>query len=318
MKPLMHSEKAQGVIPQRILVIRLGALGDFVQSFGPFQAIRQAFPAAHITLLTTAPFVELAKLSPWFDEVLTDTRPRWTDVPQILALRKMLRGYDRVYDLQTSARTARYFVLAGRPVSWCGHVGEGHLAHLNPWRDEMHTRARQRDQLSMAGIKDVPQPDVSWLRDKGAKLDEPYVLIVPGAAVHRPAKRWPARRYGELAAEIFRRGLQPVLVGHETEQPLAQDILKYCPEALNLMGKTTLPELAGLAARAQCAVGNDTGPMHLAAVMGCRCVVLFSADSNPALTAPLGWQAGQVRVLRVRDLALLCVQRVAAALWWRH
>lgn len=103
MKPLMHSEKAQGIIPQRILVIRLGALGDFVQSFGPFQAIRQAFPAAHITLLTTAPFVELARLSPWFDEVLTDTRPRWTDVPQILALRKMLRGYDRVYDLQTSA-----------------------------------------------------------------------------------------------------------------------------------------------------------------------------------------------------------------------
>ena len=173
MKTLMHSEKVQDVIPQRILVIRLGALGDFVQSFGPFQAIRQAFPAAHITLLTTAPFVELARLSPWFDEVLTDTRPRWADVPQILALRKMLRGYDQVYDLQTSARTARYFVLASRPVSWCGHVGEGHLAHLNPWRDEMHTRARQRDQLRMAGIKDVPQPDVSWLRDKGPKLDTP-------------------------------------------------------------------------------------------------------------------------------------------------
>ncbi|PHY95260.1 ADP-heptose--LPS heptosyltransferase [Acetobacter pomorum] len=318
MSVLLGSQKVQKAGIQRVLVIRLGALGDFVQSFGPFQAIRQAYPAAHITLLTTTPFIELARLCPWFDEVLTDTRPRWTDVRQIRALRQMLRGYDRVYDLQTSARTARYFLLAGRPATWCGHVGKGSLTHLNPWRDEMHTRARQRDQLRMAGIVDVPQPDISWLRDKGPEFDFPYILIVPGAAQHRPAKRWPARRYGELAAEIFRRGVRPVLVGHETEQPLAQDILKYCPQALNLMGKTTLPELAGVAARAQCAVGNDTGPMHLAAVMGCKCVVLFSADSNPGLTAPLGWRAGQVRVLRVRDLALLCVQRVAAALWWRH
>ncbi len=50
----------------RILVIRLGALGDFVQSFGPFAAIRAHHPDANVTLLTTAPFAELARQAPWF------------------------------------------------------------------------------------------------------------------------------------------------------------------------------------------------------------------------------------------------------------
>ncbi|GAN68256.1 glycosyltransferase family 9 protein [Acetobacter orleanensis] len=303
---------------RRILVIRLGALGDFVQSFGPFQAIRTAHPDAHITLLTTTPFVELARLSPWFDTVECDPRLSWGNLPALLAFRQALRGYDRVYDLQTSSRTARYYALAGRPKTWCGHVGRSPLAHANLWRNDMHTRTRQRDQLRRAGIADVPAPDTRWLADLGPHLEGPYGLIVPGASPHRPAKRWPVRRYAELATRMKDLGLRPVVVGSKAEQPLAAAITQACPQALDLTGRTTLPELAGLAARAQVAVGNDTGPMHLAALMGCRSVVLFSADSNPALTAPLGRAPRQVCVLCVRDLATLSVNRVAAALSCRH
>ena len=61
---------------ERILVIKLSALGDFVQAFGPFSAIRSAHSEAHITLLTTDPYRELAMRSPWFDDVWTDTRPK--------------------------------------------------------------------------------------------------------------------------------------------------------------------------------------------------------------------------------------------------
>ena len=303
---------------QRVLVIRLGALGDFVQSFGPFQAIRAAHPQAFITLLTTQLFVELARLSPWFDAVETDQRPAWGNLPALLKLRQSLRSYDRIYDLQTSSRTARYFVLAGRPASWCGHVGHGPLRHDNRWRNDMHTGPRQRNQLRRAGIADVPVPDVSWLAERGPHLDRPYALIVPGAAPHRPAKRWPVRRYAELAARLESLGLLPVVVGARGETPLADVIRQACPQAVDLTGQTTLPELAGLAARAQVAVGNDTGPMHLAALMGCPSVVLFSADSNPSLTAPLGRVPGQVCVLSVQDLATLSVNRVAAALSCRH
>ena len=60
----------------RILVIKLGALGDMVQAFGPFQAIRRHHGHAHITLLTTAPFAEFAMATGWFDEVWVDARPR--------------------------------------------------------------------------------------------------------------------------------------------------------------------------------------------------------------------------------------------------
>ncbi|WP_354857252.1 glycosyltransferase family 9 protein [Acetobacter fabarum] len=303
-----------GLDPQRILVIRLSALGDFVQSFGPFEAIRRAHPNASITLLTTRPFVDLARLAPWFDHVEVDHRPRWTNLAGLRTLRRQLRGYDRVYDLQTSGRTARYFWLAGWPV-WSGHVGRAALPHANPWRNIMHTRPRQRDQLRMAGVTPVDRPDLGWLVGGGPHLPQPYALLVPGAAPHRPAKRWPAGHYGQLAAQMVAHGITPVVVGSAGEQPLAAQILRYCPQALDLTGQTSLPDLAGLAARAWGAVGNDTGPMHLAAEVGCRCLVLFSRDSTPARTAPLGYAPGQVDVLWARDLAFLSVQRVAAALW---
>lgn len=298
---------------QKILVIRLGALGDFVQSFGPFEAIRTAHPTAQITLLTTKPFVELAQASGWFDRVECDARPRWHNVKGMLALRRQLRGYNRVYDLQTSSRTARYYTLAGKP-EWSGHVPGAALAHDNPWRNAMHTTARQRDQLQKAGIQSVPLPNVSWLANQGPKLGFAYALLVPGAAPHRPAKRWPARRYGYVAQKLVAQGITPLVVGTAADQTLAQEICHICPQAQDYTGRTTLLELAGLAARATIAIGNDTGPMHLAAQMGCRCLVLFSGHSDPALTAPLGRKPGQVCVFSVPDLALLGVDRVAAAL----
>lgn len=295
--------------PRRILVIKLGALGDVVLAFGPFAAIRAHHPDAHITLLTTAPFAELARRSPWFDAVEVDARPRWWDLPGLRDLRRTLRGYDFVYDLQTSGRSSRYFRLAGRP-PWSGIARGASHPHANPDRDAMHTVERQREQLRMAGIPDVPAPDLSWLTAGGPVLPPPYALLVPGAAPHRPAKRWPAERFGALAALLAERGVHPVVAGTAAEAPLAAAILAACPAAEDLTGRTSLFDLAGLAARASLAVGNDTGPMHLAAAVGCPCVVLFSADSDPALTAP----RGRVRVLRADRLADLPPARVAAAL----
>lgn len=293
----------------RILVIKLGALGDFVLAFGPFAAIRAHHPAAHVTLLTTAPFAGLARASPWFDAVQVDDRPRWWDLPSLVRLRQTLQGFDFVYDLQTSGRSARYHRLAGRP-PWSGVARGASHPHANPGRDAMHTLDRQREQLAMAGVIRFPPPDLSWLLDAGPVLPQPYVLLVPGAAPHRPAKRWPAESYGVLACVLDGQGLRPVVAGAAADRPLAAVILAACPAALDLTGRTTLPELAGLAARAAAAVGNDTGPMHLAAAAGCRCVVLFSGRSDPALTAP----RGRVTVLREHDLADLTVERVAAAL----
>lgn len=297
-------------IMARILVVKLGALGDFVLAFGPFAAIRARHAGDHVALLTTAPFAPLARAAPWFDEVLVDARPRWWDLPGLAGLRRQLRGWDLVYDLQTSGRSSRYFRLAGRP-AWSGIAPGCSLPHRDAGRDALHTVERQRGQLRDAGITRLPEPDLAWLMEGGPRLPEPYALLVPGAAPHRPAKRWPASRFGALARLLRDRGLRPVAAGTAGEMPLAEAIRAACPEALDLTGRTSLLDLGGLAARARLAVGNDTGPMHLAAAVGCPSLVLFSQDSDPALTAPRG---PRVAVLREPDLADLSVERVAAAL----
>ncbi len=297
--------------PQRILVIKLGALGDIVLAFAPFAAIRAQHPDAHVTLLTTAPFLGLASASPWFDAVALDTRPSAWDLRGLRRLRRLLAGHDFVYDLQTSGRSSRYHLLAGRP-SWSGIAPGCSHPDRNPHRDRLHTRLRQTGQLADAGIPAVPDPDLSWLAAHGPVLPGRVALLVPGAAPHRPAKRWPADRFGALAVRLAAAGLIPVVLGSAADAPLAAAILRACPEARDLTGRTTLLELAGLASRAALAVGNDTGPMHLAAAMGCRCLVLFSRHSDPVLTAPVGRHTGQVEVLRVPDLSTLDVDTVAA------
>ncbi|CAI9120219.1 glycosyltransferase family 9 protein [Brytella acorum] len=294
----------------RILVIRLGALGDFVLSFGPFASIRAAYPGAEITLLTTEPFRALAEAAPWFDRVLCDERPRMSQPVALWRLLNGLKSYDLVFDLQTSRRSARYFALAGRPC-WSGAAPGCAHPHDNPWRNHMHTIVRQRDQLRRARVASIA-PDLSWLAAQGPVLHEGYAVLVPGASPHRPTKRWSTTHFGRLASHLRETGLRTVVVGAQADRHLAREIMRECPETLDLTGQTSLPELAGLLSRATLACGNDTGPMHLAAAMGCRALVLFSGDSDPRLTAPVGRVAGAVRVLAEENLADLPVARVAA------
>jgi ADP-heptose:LPS heptosyltransferase len=304
-----------------ILVIKHGALGDLVQAFGPFAAIRAHHPGAAITLLTTRPFAGLMQKAPWFDHVAVDDRPPWWNLLawRRLGLRLAGAGFGRVYDLQTSDRSSRLFTamrLYGARPEWSGIAPGASHPHANPGRDAMHTADRQREQLSQAGITDFPAPDLSWLKGDAARfgLASPYALLVPGAAPHRPAKRWPAEHYGALAAHLAARGITPVTLGTAAEAPLAVEIRRLCPGAIDLTGRTAIADIATLAAGAMLAVGNDTGPMHLVAAMGTPSLVLFSADSDPALCAPRGGGEGNVRVLRVADLRGLDAETVRAAL----
>jgi ADP-heptose:LPS heptosyltransferase len=285
-----------------------------VLSFGPFAAIREHHPDADITLLTTAPFAGLMQGSPWFDHVVIDDKPSWWQVRALHRLSGQLRGYDFVYDLQTSGRSTRYFALAGRP-PWSGIAPGCSHPQSDPKRETMHTIERQRDQLEIAGVVEFPPPDLSWLTDTPVpELPKRFALLVPGAAPTRPAKRWPAAHFAELAVELARRGFTPVVIGAAAEAELAAVIKAACPQAVDLVGRTTLQQLFAVAARAALAVGNDTGPMHIAASVGCRCIVLFSADSDPSMTAPRGPGGEWPIVLRAPVLADLAVSGVVEAL----
>jgi len=287
---------------QRILVVKLGALGDFVQAFGPFAAIRAHHPDSEITLLTTKPFAEMAVASPYFDHVWVDDKPRLWQLGKVAALRSKLRAgrFTRVYDLQTSDRSGWYFRLLGAGVEWSGIAKGCSHPHANPRRDFMHTIDRQAEQLAMAGIENVPSPDLSWTEADLSRfgLPHPYALLCPGGAPHRPAKRWPAAHFGQLAQWLAERGVIPVVLGTDKEQGAIDTIVAACPQARSLAGQTGFLDILGLGRQALLAVGNDTGPMHLAAAAGASSLVLFSADSNPELCAP----RGRVAILCQADL----------------
>ncbi len=294
---------------RRILVIRLGALGDMALSFPAFADIRAHHRDDHVALLTTSPYAGLARDSPWFDATLVDGRPGWTDLRGLWRLRRRLRGFDLTYDLQTSARSSRYFLLAGRP-AWSGIAPGCSLPDADPGRDALHTVARQRGQLAAAGVPPAAM-DLGWLRHHGPVLARRYALLVPGtSAAQGGAKKWPVAHTAELAVALARSGLRPVVVGTAAEADDAAIIRAACPDALDLTGRTSIQDLAGLADRAALAVGGDTGPIQLAAMMGCRVVALFSRFSSPALAAPVG----QVRLVLAHALAEVEVSRVVSRL----
>ena len=300
-----------GTAPRRILVIRHGALGDFVLSTGPFRAIRAHHLADQVTLLTTAPFEKLAVTSGLFNHVWTDPRPSAFAPRKWWALGRRLRagGFSRVYDLQTSRRSSFYFRLFGPPKpEWSGIAPSASHQHTNPRRTSMHTLERQREQLAVAGISHVPPPNLDWVTADLAKfaLRPPYALLVPGGSGHRPQKRWPAAHYADLAGRLSAAGLRPVVLGTSAEQALGQEIAGS--SGLDLTGQTDLADIAELARGAKVAVGNDTGPMHMAAAAGCRSVVLFSNASDPALCAPRG---DHVLAIQISTLAELSVDEVA-------
>lgn len=309
---------------EKILVIKLSALGDFVLALAAMKRIRVAHPKARIELLTTPPFEGLAKASPYFNAVSTDGRPE--GFQQWMALRRRLRsaGYTRVYDLQTSSHSNRIFqLLRPNPPAWSGVAFGCSLPHRNPLRNKMHTLERQADQLMYAGAWPdaptepgaAPKPDLSWLKGDddrpvaGAVRPRPYVMFVPGGSAHRPEKRWPVDQYGELARILYARGFDIVVIGGLQETSLAQAIQRQVPRARDLTGRTDFARIALLGAKAALAVGNDTGPLHLAAAAGAPTVVLFSQASDPQLSAP----RGRVSILQAPKLSELPVAKVAQA-----
>jgi ADP-heptose:LPS heptosyltransferase len=307
----------------RILVIKLSALGDVVLGFAAMRRIREAHPEAEITALTTPPFADLIAASPYVDRVEDDGRPRGVRSTWRMIDRLRAAAYDRVYDLQTSRRSSSYFhLLRPDPPEWSGIARGCALPHQNPDRDRMHTLERQADQLKDAGVwpdapvapGTAPPPDLSWMIGEGSEaafgVAPPYALLVPGGSPHRLDKRWPAGRYERLAVELSRRGVQPVVIGGPAEAQIAREIGERSPQALDLIGRTTIADLAALGAKAALAVGNDTGPLHVMAAAGAPTLALFSEASDPALTAPRG---PGVEVLRRTSLEELSVEEVQQA-----
>ncbi len=301
---------------QRILIIRLGALGDMILCAPAFQAIRASYPRAIISLMTQPAWVGLAEAMPWFDNVVTDNRPApwqlgvWWDLRRRVGVAEP----QVVFDLQGKSRQAVLYWLLGGPwgeIDWCGNTWRCRYPRVWPPKADWHFTDFIRAQLDVAGVAWPAQPDYDWLTAPfdAVTLPKNYVLLIPGCAPSRPEKRWP--HYGLLAQQLQAAGLAVVMVGTAAEQDVLDGIKQAAPDVIDLGGKTSLLQLGALARGARGVVGNDTGPAHIAAAVGAPTLTLFAGSVNPIWSCPRGSQA---QWLQAKQLPELTVESVLLTL----
>ena len=289
---------------ERLLLIRLGALGDLVLCGDAFHTLRAAFPDAHLTLMTGSPFKAFAQSMPWFNAVISDPRPKAWALPQWLSLGRELRAAKptHLFDFHGKPRSQLYrhlFLPRQLYVSSCRPYKKQH-PHMSDWLQA---------QLAAAGYP-VKPADWSWLTGDLVPFALPrkYILLIPGSAPQHPQKRWPAAHFSLLAKAMPEIGF--VIVGTKAEESVAATIASSTPNALNLVGRTSLAEVAALARGATGVIGNDTGPTHLASMVGAKTLMLMGAYTNPDRSRPRGARSA---FLRKDDLTALTPAEVTMA-----
>lgn len=309
---------------ERILIIKLGAVGDIIMGLPAIHRIRMAHPDAEISILTSRPFEALLSACPDVDRVDASARSGRAFESLRLARAILNEGYALIYDLQASAGTRRLLAAmrlvavtgGGRLPRWSGPFRG--VSDPAPDLDRSAVRAQDRHaaQLDVAGLPTaaVPRlaPNPRWLADQAMVEipQKPYALLIPGASPGGGAKRWSEAGYAAVATELNERGLIPIVLGGSEDPNLGRRVLTLAPDGLDMVGRTSLADIAALATRARVVIGNDTGPTHLAAAMGAPTLLLVSDVSASALAEPFE----TIRPLHQPNLTQLGVRPVIEAL----
>ncbi len=290
-----------------ILIIKLSALGDLVQADGALRDIREHHPEDRLTVMTTPPYRRYMERCPWVDEVFVDPRASRFNPVQMLKLRIRMqkRVFARVYDLQQVGRTRFYQRYLFPPTWWLGDA-PGCAVYLKR-ADHICAADHFKVHLDKAGIaaRHCLAADVSWMVDPvdhllaAHKVQPGYVLLIPGASAAHDAKRWPY--FDRLARKLREHGREPVMAPGPAE-------IEQCSD---LPGTTLVSDdgyldyfaLAGVARQAEYVVGNDTGPTHIAAHLGCRGLALFGAHTPPLATGIQHSRFGWLEAGNLADLA---------------
>ncbi len=288
------------------LVIKLGALGDMVQSIPMFDVLRRQY-GDNLTLLTTASFAEFAQRSGYFKNIICDDRASLK--ANLSVLQRLRKNYfARIVDLQNVDRTRLYrFLLVGRFGQWI----------TDPYMQKSaHPHARFTALCAAQSWPTLPPIDIQMMAEPFDALPKkPYVLIAAGASnAHNGRKRWPQSAYGDLCKQLINAGITPVLVGSKIDSLFELEALCANTGAVNLIGRTTLFQLITIAQNAVGAVGNDTGPQLIIAAAGCPTVTLFSAVNPPSKGGAWPWDEVRHKNVYTNDLVELSVDVVWDAL----
>ena len=295
----------------KILVIKHGALGDIVQGLDAFASLRAGNPQARITLMTSPGFVSLAEMMPWFDDVVTDPRASPINFVASLRIRHHLRrNWSVIVDMQCSGRTRRYFSHFRLPTTrWIGTAPS--CSDPLPEFKGVNNRLRMMKAAEMAGGMDQAA-DMVWLLsdkdgvDKRWRVDPAhrYAVLVPGCSLAKPQKRWPAKYFAAVGNDLLARGVRVYVVGTAGDRRAIDCVLADAPEITDLCGKTNLSELGRLLCDASYVIGNDTGPVFLAAKTGTPTLMMMGPDTDPAMSAPNGIAASWLRATPISGITV--------------
>jgi len=300
----------------RVLLIRLGAVGDVLRTLPALHLIRSTYPTVHVAWLVEDLSHDLLCGHPEIDEVLRFPRRELRDAatrPRLLAgliaafvrdLRR--RRFSVVLDFQGSFKSGLLALLSAAPrrVGFApGHSRELSFALTNDWvrpRGRRLNRVERNLLLAEAvGARgDTIEVILPERPEEGRVAEEmlsglnpggsPVVILSPGTSRRQRGKRWPAEHFSRLAALMAPSfGVVPLVAWGPGEEALARAVVAGSGGHAVVAPPTSLRLLAAVLRRSALFIGADTGPMHLAWSVGCPVLALFG-PTDPALNAPLG------------------------------
>jgi heptosyltransferase-1 len=312
------ADSATSFNPRRLLIVRLGSMGDVIHTLPAATALRQAFPEASLGWVIEERWAELlcalpeprsgprSPRRPLVDRVHTVNTKTWRRSllsiqtwEQIGAGLSELRAqqYDVAVDFQGAVRSALLARWSGASVVYGVAQPRESVASMFYSRQVIARGNHIVEQnLSLAEAVahrrlEMPNPEFPYDSDVEKKCEQrlranagDFVLLNPGAGWG--AKQWPAERYGYVARRLAEDDLKSLINFGPGEESLVRAVESASGGSAKGI-PCSLTELIALTRRARLFIGGDTGPMHLAAALGIPVVAIFG-PTNPARNGPFG------------------------------
>ena len=285
----------------RILMVRMGAMGDAIHTIPAAADLRRRFPNAHIAWAIETRWAPLLRGNPYIDETVVVPLKRWRSAKlnvrnwrEAARLTTCLRtaGFDLAIDFQGLLKSATIAALSGAK-----RVAGFHRAVLREPAAELlytkrvassatHVVERYRDLAALDSVR-PPTGEASFWLPQGSfakRLPERFVLASPQAGWG--SKQWPKEHYSALAARIWEgHGIPLVADCAPGQAAYAHEIAVGAPSGAVIPHASTIAELIATTRRATAVVGVDSGPLHMAAALGKRGVAIFG-PTDPARNGP--------------------------------
>lgn len=277
--------------PFRILVRSSNWLGDAVMSVPAVRAIKKGRPDAHVTILAPEKIAPMWKLIPEVDEVLALPNKSLFTARRLIAKQNR---FDVAILFPNSLRVALEVARIPRKVGYRGHNRSWLLNQIvreprKPGPPEHHAIRFLRIAEDCGADVDLQAKIDNFSVARSSKLNGQTSLGLCPGAEYGPAKRWLPERFAEVATQISEKTKRKwILVGTDKDKALGETIAATLGDkCVNRIGQTSLEELISELQKCRALLTNDTGTMHLAALLGVPVVAVFGS-TEPALTGPIG------------------------------